>query len=182
MKSHNFVLVLSGISAPDGSLEDALFEAGCDDAILAFRSGVPYLEFDRKASTLESAILSAVRDVERAEHPVAVSHVEPDDLVNASESARRLECTREYVRLLVQGERGEGGFPAPVAGVTGTAFLWSWTSVLRWLLEHDRLPDKSHLVRAETIRDMNSALRVRLHASVIERRQALLRKLQRTSK
>ena len=77
MKSHTFVLVLSGISEPDESLEDALFDAGCDDAILAFRSGVGYLEFDREAHTLESAILSAVRSVERAKHPVTISHVEP---------------------------------------------------------------------------------------------------------
>jgi len=179
IESHSFVLVLRGVSEPDDTVEDALFEAGCDDAILAFRNGVAYLEFDRRASNSESAILSAVRNVERSKHPVAVSHVEPDDLVNASEIARRLEYTREYVRLLVQGERGEGGFPAPLAGVTGTAFLWSWAVDLRWLLEHDKLADKSQLMQAEAIRDINSALRARLHPSVMERRQNLLRKLQR---
>ena len=182
MKSYNFVLVLTGVSEPDDTVEDALFEAGCDDAILAFRNGVAYLEFDRRAISLEAAILSAVRNVERAKHPVAVSHVEPDDLVNASEIARRLEYTREYVRLLVRGERGEGGFPTPLAGVTGTAFLWSWATVLRWLLEHERLDDESQLAQAETIRDINSALRVRLHPSVRERHQTLLRKLQRGGK
>ena len=63
---HNFVLVLAGATEPDAQLEDGLFEAGCDDATLAFRNGVPYLEFDRQASSLDSAILSALRDVERA--------------------------------------------------------------------------------------------------------------------
>jgi hypothetical protein len=44
---HNFVLVLSGVTEPDSQLEDGPFEAGCDDAVLAFRNGVGYVEFDR---------------------------------------------------------------------------------------------------------------------------------------
>ncbi|MGH9334471.1 MAG: hypothetical protein ACRD21_12055, partial [Vicinamibacteria bacterium] len=63
-QKHNFVLVVSGVSEPDSRLEDALYEAGCDDAILAFRNGVAYLEFDREAPSLEDAILSAIRDAE----------------------------------------------------------------------------------------------------------------------
>jgi hypothetical protein len=182
LKTYSFAMVLSGISGPDDTVEDALFDAGCDDAILAFRNGVAYLEFDRRASSLESAILSAVKSVARAKHPIEVSHVEPDDLVNASEIARRLGCTREYVRLLIQGERGEGGFPSPLAGVTGTACLWSWATVLRWLRAHGRLEDESRLLEAETIRDVNSALRIRLQPSVMERRRTLLRKLQHSGK
>ena len=78
---------------------------------------------------------TAVKDVERAKRGATVAHVEPDDLVNASEVARRLACTREYVRLLVAGQRGRGGFPVPLAGVTGTTLFWSWAAVVRWLLE-----------------------------------------------
>jgi hypothetical protein len=177
LDTHNFVLVLSGISEPDDRIEDALFLAGCDDAILAFRNGVAYLEFDREADTLESAVLSAVKNVERAKHQVAVSHVEPDDVVNASEIARRLQWTREYVRLLSQGSRGEGGFPSPLAGVTGTTILWSWAAVLRWLLEQGKLADKSRLTNAETIRDINRVLSFRMHPSVVKRHRDLLRKL-----
>lgn len=69
---HNFVLVLSGVSEPDSQLEDGLFEAGCDDALIAFRNGVGYLEFDRRAPSLDAAIRSAVRDVERADGRLAV--------------------------------------------------------------------------------------------------------------
>jgi len=65
-KSYNFVLILSGLSESDGSIEDALFEAGCDDALLIFRDNVPYLEFDRQATSLEDAILSAIIDVKTA--------------------------------------------------------------------------------------------------------------------
>lgn len=179
-KSFNFVIVLSGISEHDDRIEDALFEAGCDDALLAFRNGVAYLEFDREADSLESAIISAVVNVENAEHQVTVSHVEPDDVVNAAEIARRLEWSREYVRLLVQGSRGRGDFPPPLSGVTGKTMLWSWSSVLRWLLQCEKVSDRSWLSNAETIRDINGVLSVRLHPSIVERRKDLLRKLRQS--
>ena len=116
---HTFALVLSGVSEPDAELEDALFESGCDDATLAFRNGIAYLEFDRDSPCFEDAVLSEIRDVERADPRLTVVAVEPGDSVNASEIARRAEVTREYVRLLVHGERGEGGFPTSAAQYSG---------------------------------------------------------------
>jgi hypothetical protein len=41
-------------------MEDALFEAGCDDATISVRSGCVFLAFARKAGSLEDAILSAL--------------------------------------------------------------------------------------------------------------------------
>jgi len=175
--THNFVLVLSGVSEPDDQLEDALYGAGCSDAILAFRNGVAYLAFDREAETLKSAVLSAVRDVERANHQVRVSHVEPDDLVSASEIARRLECTREYVRLLAQGERCGGDFPVPLSGVAGTTFLWSWADVVQWSCAHIKPASRLSLAIAVFIRDLNGALRVRMDPSIMKHRLELLQEL-----
>ena len=176
--TYNFVLVLSGVSEPDARLEDALFEAGCDDAILAFRKSIAYLEFDRRAANLEGAILSSVRDVERADSRITVVRVEPGDLVNASEIARRIQVTREYVRLLVQGQRGEGDFPAPQSGITGKTLVWSWAEVLRWMSQHAMLEDKSLVDAAVTIRDMNDALEVRKDPEIMDRRLKYLRELQ----
>jgi len=76
---HHFVLLLSGVSEPDGQLEDALYEAGCDDALLAFRNGVAYMEFDRRAPHLDGAILSAIREVEQADSRLFVVSVETGD-------------------------------------------------------------------------------------------------------
>jgi hypothetical protein len=180
LPSHEFAVVLDGITEPDGRIEDALYEAGCDDAILAFRNRVAYLEFDRMDETFESALLSAIRDVERADHLASVSHVEPDDLVHASEIARRLGCTREYVRLLVDGRRGEGGFPTPLSGVTGTTRLWSWTAVLSWMDGRGRLADATLLSEAKTIRDTNAALAARRESSANRRSRALLRRISGT--
>jgi len=165
---HKFVLVLSGISKPDGRFEDALYEAGCDDALLAFRAQVAYLEFDRRAPRLERAVLSAIREVESAE---------PGDLVNASEIGRRARLTREYIRLLAQGERGSGGFPAPESGITGKTLAWSWAKVVRWLSQHRMLEDASLVDAALTLRDVNDALEVRNDPAALERRMRFLRRL-----
>jgi hypothetical protein len=83
-KSYNFVLVLSGLSESDDSIEDALFEAGCDDALLIFRDNVPYLEFDRQATSLEDAILSAILDVKSAVIGAKVLRVELENFANFS--------------------------------------------------------------------------------------------------
>ena len=177
---YNFVLVLSGVSEPDERLENALFEAGCDDGTLAFRNEVGYIEFDRQAPSLDAAVLSAIRDVERADSRPTVVAVEPGDAVNASEIGRRAEVTREYIRLLVQGKRGEGNFPAPQSGIAGKTLVWSWAEVVRWMLEHNLLEDRSVLATAETIRDINDALKMRQHPVTMDRRLKYLRELQKS--
>ena len=176
----DFVLVLSGVSEPDSQLEDALFEAGCDDAILAFRNGVAYLEFDRQAPSLDAAVLSAIRDAEYADSRLTVVSVEPGDAVNASEVARRARVTREYIRLLIHGKRGEGGFPAPQSGITGKTLVWSWAKVVRWMLEHELLEDRTVVEAADIIRDINDALDVRQHPATMDRRLKYLRELQKS--
>ena len=178
---HNFVLVLSGLSEPDEELEDALFEAGCDDGTLAFRNRTGYIEFGRQAASLEEAILSAIRDVERSDSRIAVVSVEPGDSVNAAEIARRAQVSREYVRLLVEGERGEGDFPAPQSGITGKTLVWSWVEVAHWLLQHKLLEDHSVLDTAEVIYDMNQALDLRQHPQTMDRRLKYVRELQKSN-
>ena len=78
--SHQFLLALSGVVEPGAELEDALFEVGCDDAILVFRNRRAYLEFDRQAPTLDAAIRSAIRDVKCADTQLTIVAVEAGDL------------------------------------------------------------------------------------------------------
>lgn len=175
--TYSFVLVLSGISEPDGQIEDALFEAGCDDATLYFRDQVGYLDFDRVAPDIEHAISSAIQDVEKTKHRVSVLHVEPSDLVSASEIARRLKYTREYVRLLTRGERGRGHFPAPLSGVSSTTLIWSWVEVIRWFNSQNRALDESLLHRAEAIRSINDVLLIRRNPEIETQRLRISRLL-----
>src|SRR5690606_4143681 len=116
------------------------FEAGCDDALLYSRNRTVYLDFVREANNLEEAILSAIKGVEASNiEGIKVASVEPGDLVTSAEIARRLDCSRESVRLLVNGTRGKGDFPTPVAGVTTTTQIWRWTEVLAWYSKKQKI-------------------------------------------
>ena len=58
--SYQFTLVLDGVDEKTSGLEDALFEAGCDDALINYKNGVVYLDFDREGEDLERIIISAI--------------------------------------------------------------------------------------------------------------------------
>ena len=73
---HDFTLALTGISALDERVLDALFEAGCDDATPSVRSGRVYLTFSRRADSMKDAILSAISDVDKAQVGAQVIRVE----------------------------------------------------------------------------------------------------------
>lgn len=65
MDTHSFTLILD--VDPDhveGPLADALFEAGCDDALLGVADGVVHLDFDREAPSLVDALSSAIGAVQ----------------------------------------------------------------------------------------------------------------------
>jgi hypothetical protein len=92
--THEFTLILSGVSESTEEMANALFEAGCDDALFGSRDGVVFLDFGRDAPSFRDAVLSALRDVRAAGY--AVARVEPDDPVTAAEIARRLRRTRNH--------------------------------------------------------------------------------------
>lgn len=62
-ETFSFTLVLSGFSELTQDIEDAFFEAGCDDATLSIQAGIPHLDFDRQAPSRQAALLSALREV-----------------------------------------------------------------------------------------------------------------------
>lgn len=62
---YSFTLLLAGFDEITSELEDAVYEAGCSDALLGIHAGNPYLAFDREAESLEEAIKSAIKAVEK---------------------------------------------------------------------------------------------------------------------
>jgi hypothetical protein len=74
----SFTLVLSGVRALTDEVTDALFQAGCDDALVGMRDGAIYLDFDREAASFRDAVLSAIADVEKAGLGARVIRVEPE--------------------------------------------------------------------------------------------------------
>lgn len=172
--THTFVLILSEVAAPEENLERALFEAGCDDAILGTRDGVSFLDFDRKAPSFLDAVLSGIRDVTQA--GLQVARVEPDDLVTEAEVARRTKRTRQSVHQIVTGQRGPGGFPKPVSGISGSSPLWRWTEVVEWFRARKGLPLEAAKTAA-AIAAINDLLDLRRHKLDVKVRAKILRQL-----
>jgi hypothetical protein len=161
---HSFTLILDTSQPLSAEEVDTLFEAGCDDSVLGRRNGVVVADFDRIAPSFTAAIWSALTQIERAVPRLRVARVEPEDLVGISDIAARTGRTRESVRLLADGSRGPGGFPAPAVWLASDRRLWHWSDAYDWwtrvLLE--KLPNEADL---GFVRILNSLLDLRQQAS-----------------
>lgn len=121
---------------------DALYEAGCDDALVGVgRNGVIALEFVRQANSALEAIESAVANV-RAAIPGARLIEAGPDLVNVSGIAALFSknirtLSRQAVRKYIEG--GDATFPP--AAVSGTSCLWHTHNVVCWAIESKKAED-----------------------------------------
>jgi hypothetical protein len=157
-------LILQGASELTPELADALYEAGCDDALIGSRDGLLFADFDREASSQAEAVTSAIEQIESASIGLTVIRVEPDELVSASEIADRVGLSRETIRLYALGQRGPGHFPPPVARLRGRSPLYRWTDVVPWLARHGGAAAPSAgeaLETATSIALINAALDLR---------------------
>jgi hypothetical protein len=66
MDTYAFAIRVTGINPDSDASEVALYEAGCDDAVIAVIVGGMRLDFDREAESYGIAVSSAIRDVKRA--------------------------------------------------------------------------------------------------------------------
>ncbi len=157
---YEFTLVLDGVDENTQSLEDALFEAECDDALINFRNGTVYLDFDREGSSLEEAVLSAIQAVEGCGIGAKVIRTLPDDLVSISDIAKRLNKDRQLVSLWVKGERRQQGlpFPPPVLKLSEKSPLWRWYLVVKWLLEQNLIQNPKMVDYAKFVENLNAVL------------------------
>lgn len=166
MALHNFTLVLSGVSSETEGLEDALFIAGCSDALICFYGKSVYMEFDRESDTLNKAVATAIRDVEGAGIKALVESVD-STLVGLSDIADLSKLSRQAIALLKDGSRGKGNFPNPIQRIKGQSPLWSWAEVATWLTESGRMSPEDPLVKnARDLEQWNLALRVRASKAV----------------
>lgn len=78
MTNHQFLLILTGVSDITPDLSDTLYEATGGDIEFNMRHGVAFLEFDRTASSLQEAVMSAIAQVEGCGVGVRVIRVETD--------------------------------------------------------------------------------------------------------
>ncbi len=127
--THTFTLVLGGPDPTAPENIDRFFEAGCDDALFFVRDGLHFAEFEREAPTYLDALKTAICAIEGAVPGLLVNRVEPEELVTAAEIAERTHRSRESVRLLFMGARGQIPFPRPVAWLSDRTRLWNWHEV-----------------------------------------------------
>jgi len=154
MPDQDFTLVVTGTI--DDETVERLFEAALDDATVRSSGGVGFVDVTREAPTMAEAVASAIRQVRSA--GLEVREVEPGDLVTMSAIAERLGRTRESVRLLIEGERGPGGFPPATSPAEGHNRRWRWMQVARWA----ELPPEE-IERAEAIAAVNARLNFGLY-------------------
>ena len=155
MPEYNFELTISG-GLTDDRL-DALVDAGCDDATFSTKGDLTFADFTREAPTMLDAIVSAIAAVESVDG-LEVLHVDPDELVWASEIAERTGRTRQSVDQLIKGQRGPGGFPSPASHATRNP-LWRWSEVETWFATYEgREPDTE---RSHVLGGINGALQAR---------------------
>ena len=76
--TYDFSVVLKQGTEITEELGGTLYEAGCDDGTLGACCGVPVIGFSREADCLESAIRSAVADVQKAGCVVERVQIEHD--------------------------------------------------------------------------------------------------------
>jgi predicted DNA-binding transcriptional regulator AlpA len=143
MPEHHFELTISGVLTDERL--DALVAAGCGDATFSTKGDLTFADFDREAPTMLDAIVSAIGAVETVDG-LEVLHVDPDELVWASEIAVRTGRTRQSVDQLIKAKRGPGGFPHPASHATRNR-LWRWSEVETWFAAYEgRQPDTERSV------------------------------------
>ena len=67
MPTHEFTLIVEGPDLQDDARINALYELGCDDALVARSNGVQHVDFNREAPSFDDAVRSAIEAVEAIE-------------------------------------------------------------------------------------------------------------------
>ncbi len=156
-KTFEFTLVLKYVDETTPHLEDSLYDAGCDDALVQYRNGAVYLDFVREAASLEEAVISAIKDVKSTSTFAEIASVTPENLVTEAEIAKRLNKSRQIVSLWIKGQRRKS-FPHPVMRLAEKSPLWSWSEVVTWLYDNKIIKDKELVDRALFFANINAVL------------------------
>ena len=173
MKTYIFRLVVR--DPIDDEAANRLFEAGADDGFPETGPLGHSIGFDREADSLEEAVMSAIADVESAR--LEVLRVEPDELVSAADIAERCGRSRQSISSLINGTRGPGAWPRPVAGNVRSP-LWRWSEVAAWF-EHFDGSQRSDRETANFLAAVNEVLAARRALKPVDKRtrKLLLRQL-----
>ena len=132
---------------------ECLGAQGCTDALLGLgQPGYVGLDFVREAEDAQSALLSAMDDVQRA-LPGAVLVEAGPDFVGLTDVAAVVGLSRQNMRKLMLGHHQQ--FPAPVH--SGNPSVWHLAQVLEFLQERQYAFPQAVLDVAHTAMQINIA-------------------------
>jgi len=153
MRTFEFTLIfaLADAGADPSRYIDALFEEGCDDAVLGVgRHGAIALDFCRESNSADEAMKSAKASVERAIPGAKLIEVKPD-LVNLSDIAAAAGCSRQNVQKYAIGDIKGVQAPFPLTAFTGSQNLWHLYEVAEWFTANTDLGFATELVEASRV-------------------------------
>lgn len=84
MTVFRFTLTIAGADILTESAQEALFEAGCDDAAFGASNGIQTADFDREARDFADAVATAIKAVETSVAGAQVVEVRRQDALAAS--------------------------------------------------------------------------------------------------
>jgi len=163
MTEYEFTLKfkLPDAEADPANYLEALGEAGCNDALAGIgQAGHISLEFIREAGSVEEAIYSAITDVHSAIEDATLIEASPD-YVGLTDIANMLNVSRQYVRKLM--EQNRGAFPSPVH--EGTSAIYRFSEILHWLTSNTKREVKTTL---KEIAELNMRLNLYRQVKKIE--------------
>lgn len=134
MNIYHFTILLRDAIYQD-DIEDKLFAAGLDDALLYSKNGAVCLIFDREAQTAKQAVETAMTQIRQAGFNDLV--LQEKGYATLSEIAKRTGLSRSAVAQYASGKR-ERDFPRPMF-ITGDSALYSWRETAQWLYQHGKI-------------------------------------------
>lgn len=148
MKEYDFELKFA-LPNPDADPEqflNALYEAGCDDAMVGLgQNGRVALSFTREAATAQDAVSSAITDVIRAIPGAKLIEATPD-YVGVTDIADLVGCSRQNIRkVMIENSQ------APMPVHSGTTVIWHLAKVLDWLKHGGRFNIEERLVEVSLV-------------------------------
>jgi hypothetical protein len=173
MPAYDFVLTfrLPYGSDDPADFADTLFEAGCDDATLGLgKPGSLALDFTREGASAKDAIHEAIANVESGIPGAELTEVKPD-LVNLSDIADIVGCSRQNMRKYAVGEMKNTALPFPAPAFTGVPNLWHLAEVASWLSRNTGITVPGEVLDVATVSfDLNQGIQQRRVEEMLRRR------------
>lgn len=157
MKEFNFALMFEfhDPNIDPNIYGDALYEAGCDDAMFAVgKKGTIVIDFIRESETAYEAVSSAIRQVKSVIPNSDLVHISPD-VVGIKELSEIFECSKQNILKYTK----KPTFPNPF--YRNPQILWYLEDVLEWFKNYSNLAIDSNLEEiAKLARVLNSSLNI----------------------